>query len=46
MGVRLRPDPKASAKVREAAMGDHEFTSTDASVRALKSSVAEIILGY
>jgi hypothetical protein len=46
MGVRLRPDAKASAKFREAATNDKEFVSSDAIIRAVRPTVAEIILGY
>jgi hypothetical protein len=46
VGVRLRPDAKVAAKLREAATGTKEFTSTDAVMRAVRPTVAEIILGY
>jgi hypothetical protein len=46
VGVRLMPDPKAPADARAGVAGDREFASTDASIRAVKPIVAEIILGY
>jgi hypothetical protein len=46
IGVRLRPEAKVTEKMREAATGDKEFASADAAIRAMKPTVAEIILGY
>lgn len=46
VGVRLRADSKVAAKVREAAAGNKEFASSDATIRAVKPVIAEIILGY
>jgi hypothetical protein len=46
-GVRLVSDAKAPQEARDAvAAGSEEFLSTDAKVRAVKPTVAEIILGY
>jgi hypothetical protein len=46
-GVRLVSDAKAPQEARDAAApGSEEFSSTDAKVRAVKPTVAEIILGY
>jgi len=46
VGVYLRPDAKASPEARGEMAADKEFVSTDASVRAVKPAVAEIIIGY
>ena len=46
VGVRLRPDANVEAQLREAAAGNKEFSSSDAAMRAVNPSVAEIILGY
>jgi hypothetical protein len=46
LGVYLRPDAKALADARSAMSGDAEFASNDAGVRAVKPTVAEIIIGY
>lgn len=46
VGMRLRPDSKASAKARAAASGDREFVSNNSAIRAIKPTVAEIIIGY
>jgi hypothetical protein len=45
-GITLAPDPKAPAEARTAASGSQAFASTDASMRAIKPTVSEIILGY
>jgi hypothetical protein len=45
-GIRLAPDSKATAEARSAVSGTGEFTSNDATVKAVKLTVAEIILGY
>ncbi len=45
VGVKFAPDPKASADVLAAA-GGTELGSDDAAIRAVKPTVAEIILGY
>jgi hypothetical protein len=34
------------ATVREAAAGNKEFASSDATIRAVNPTIAEIILGY
>jgi hypothetical protein len=44
VGVSMRADPKASADAVERA--GSELASTDAAVKAIKPSVAEIIVGY
>jgi hypothetical protein len=46
VGVRLKPDPKASTDARNAARGDQDFVSGDAAIRAAKPSIGEIIVGY
>ena len=45
-GVRLAADRKAAPDALAAMAGTGEFTSTDAKVRAVKPTVAEIILGF
>jgi hypothetical protein len=46
VGAYLRPDPKVSAEAREQVPASAEFASSDASVKAVKPTVAEIIIGY
>jgi len=46
VGIRLMADSKAPPDARSAVSGDKEFLSSDASVLALKPSVAEILIGY
>jgi hypothetical protein len=46
VGVRLVPDPKTSPEARKAVATGREFASSDAAVRALKPTIAEIILGF
>ena len=46
VGIRLAVDGKASPDARSAVTGDKEFLSNDASVLALKPSIAEILIGY
>ena len=45
MSVRLVPDPKASDDARKEA-GGATLMSSDASVRAVKPTIAEILIGY
>ncbi len=45
-GVRLTSDTKAPQEARDAVAGSEDFASADAKVRAVKPTVAEIILGY
>lgn len=45
VGIRLAPDRKAAADALAAAAGK-EFGSNDAAIRAVKPTVAEILLGY
>jgi hypothetical protein len=45
-GVRLVSDAKSPQEARDAVAGTDDFTSTDTKVRAVKPTVAEIILGY
>lgn len=45
-GVRLTSDAKSPQEARDAVGGSGDFTSDDAKVRAVKPTVAEIILGY
>jgi hypothetical protein len=46
VGLRLRPDPKAPAEARAEVAGDKQFLSNDASVKAIKPTIAEILIGY
>jgi hypothetical protein len=46
VGLRLVPDQKASQDAREKVAAAKELLSTDAGVRALRATVAEILLGY
>jgi hypothetical protein len=46
MGMRLAADPKVPKEARAAVAGDKEILSSDASVRALKPMVVEILVGY
>ena len=46
MGMRLAADPKVPKEARAAVAGDKEILSSDASVRALKPMVVEILIGY
>jgi hypothetical protein len=46
LGVYLRPDGKAPADARSGLSASAEFASNDASVKAVKPTIAEIIIGY
>jgi hypothetical protein len=46
VGIRLAADSKASPDARSAVTGDKQLLSNDASVLAVKPSVAEILIGY
>ena len=46
MGLRLGLDSKAPQDARSAVTGDKEFLSSDASVRAVKPAIVEILIGY
>ena len=46
VGIRLIADQKASEEARNAVNGDGELLSNDASLRAVKPTVAEILIGY
>jgi hypothetical protein len=46
VGLRLAADSNAPADARNAVTGDKQFLSNDASVRAVKPSVSEILIGY
>jgi hypothetical protein len=46
IGIRLSPDPKAPAEARGELAGDKEFLSSDASVKAIKPKIVEILVGY
>lgn len=46
VGMRLIADRNAPSQARSAVSGDKEFLSSDANVRAVKPTVAEILLGY
>ena len=45
-GVNLHADPKASAEAIGAIAADQEFSSSDATIRAVKPTVSEILIGY
>jgi hypothetical protein len=45
-GVNLHSDPKAPVKAVTALSADHEFSSADAVMRAIKPTVSEILIGY
>jgi hypothetical protein len=45
-GLRLFADAKSSEAARRAVAGSKEFLSNDASVRAVKPTVGEILIGY
>jgi hypothetical protein len=46
VGIRLMPDAKTPPEARSEASGSKEFVSSDAKVRAIRATIAEIILGY
>jgi len=46
VGMRLAVDNKTAPDARSAVAGDKQFVSNDASLRAVKPSVAEILIGY
>jgi len=46
IGMKLAADTKATPDARSAVAADKEFLSNDASVRALKPTVVEILIGY
>jgi hypothetical protein len=46
VGLKLAADSKAPADARSAVTGDKEFLSNDASLRAVKPSISEILIGY
>jgi hypothetical protein len=46
VGMRLSVDNKTPPDARSAVAGDKQFLSNDASLRAVKPSVAEILIGY
>jgi len=46
LGVFLRPDANAAADARTGLSGAAEFASNDASMKAVKPTIAEIIIGY
>jgi hypothetical protein len=46
VGLRLRSDPKAPAEARAELAGDKQFVSSDAGVKAIKPTIAEILIGY
>ena len=45
-GLSLRADPKAAADAVSALTADHEFSSSDPAIRAVKPTVSEILIGY
>jgi hypothetical protein len=46
VGAFLRPDAKSAPEARNALSATAEYTSADASVKAVRPTVAEIIIGY
>jgi hypothetical protein len=46
VGVRLLPDRKVSEDARGAVAGDKPLLSNDASLRAVKPTIGEILIGY
>ena len=46
VGMRLVADSKASQEARSAVTGDKELLSNDPNVRAVKPTIAEILIGY
>jgi len=46
IGMRFAADPKVPKEARAAVAGDKEILSSDTSVRALKPTVVEILIGY
>ena len=46
LGVYLRPDSKAPQQARDQVPSSAEFASNDATVKAIKPTVSEIIIGY
>jgi hypothetical protein len=45
-GVNLQPDPKVPADAVSALTADHEYSSDDPAMRAVKPRVSEILIGY
>ena len=45
-GVSLQADPKARADAIGALPADHEYSSADAALRAVKPAISEILIGY
>ncbi|HTT47754.1 MAG TPA: hypothetical protein VMG39_07080 [Pseudolabrys sp.] len=45
-GVSMQPDAKASADEVSALSADHEYSSSDPALRAVKPKVSEILIGY
>jgi hypothetical protein len=46
VGVRLFEDPKAPEEARNAVAGDKELSSNEPSLRAVRPTVGEILIGY
>jgi hypothetical protein len=46
VGLKFAPDPKAPEAARAETMVGNEFDSSDAAMRAVRPTIAEIILGY
>jgi len=46
LGIYLRPDASAAAAARSGLSAGAEFASNDAGVKAVKPTIAEIIIGY
>jgi hypothetical protein len=45
-GVSLQPDPKSPADAISALPADHEYSSSDPAIRAVKPATSEILIGY
>jgi hypothetical protein len=45
-GVSLQPDPKSAADAVSALPADHDYSSGDPAIRAVKPAVSEILIGY
>ena len=45
-GLSLRADPKAAADAVGALPADHEYSSSDPAIRAVKPTVSEVLIGY
>jgi hypothetical protein len=46
VSARFQPDPKAPAAARGKVLGDREFLSSDANMRAVRPKAIELLVGY